>query len=347
MLKIRFSLALDGARSTLPAQGPGDVVMGPQGLLNLLELHLGLHPLIATPAQRAVDYRLALTQVLARHPEAFYAASLAVDELGVAARLLQWRDDWHQHGWQGQPGPDWSGRLLDMARVEALFNGRSAPSAGERLAAVARALEDGAVPVTDLVCLQPRASLPRRWQQVLDRLPARYPTPESAAEAGSMLARLQAALRDPAAHGPVEWSDDGSLTVIESAPGLLAHAWLSARVRAQCDALLLAEHDAQWLDDGMRRAGHPAHGLADASRLRPALQVLPLALSLLWQPPDIYAVVGFLTHPLCPIAGFVRMRMARHIARRPGVEPEGLRRELDAIRAAWRVQHPADRKSVV
>lgn len=339
MMKIRFSLALDGARSTLPALGPGDVVMGPQGLLNLLELHLGLQPVIATPAQRAVDYRLALTQVLAGHPDAFYAASLAVDELGVAARLLQWRDDWHLHGWQGQPGPDWTGRLLDMARVEALFNGRSAPSVGERLAAVAQALEGRAVPVTDLACLQPRESLPRCWQQVLDRLPARYPPPDPSAEDGSMLARLQAALLDPSAHGPIDWSDDGSLTLVESAPGLLAHAWLSARRGDQGDTLLLAEHDAQWLDDGLRRAGHPAHGLADASRLRPALQVLPLALSLLWQPPDIYAVVSFLTHPLCPIPGFVRMPMARHIARRPGVEPDQLLRELNSIQAAWQEQH--------
>lgn len=345
MLKIRFSLALDGARSTLPAQGPGEISMGPKGLLSLLELYLGLSPLLATPAQRTVDYRLALTQTLADRPQAFFAASFAADALGVAARLLQWRDEWYLHGWDGQAGAGWSGRLLDLSQVETRFRGRSAPSVGERLAAVRHALGSGGTPISELICLQPKDTLALRWQQVLDQLPVRYQPPEPAADGSSVLARLQAALREPAVHRPVAWIDDGSLTLVECGPGLLAQAWLSARLRAVGDTLLLAEHDAQWLDDGLRRAGHPAHGLGDASRLRPALQLLPLALSLLWQPPDIYTVVGFLTHPLCPVAGFVRMRLARHIARKPGVDPAEVIRQLAAIRAEWLANETDDKAS--
>ena len=95
---------------------------------------------------------------------------------------------------------------------------------------------------------------------------------------------------------PLTWRDDGSLTVVQAETRLHAGCWLVQLKNEGVDTLVVSGADATLLD-GMHAAhDKPRLGLREASAFRPALQVLPLALELVWQPLNFYALLQFLSH---------------------------------------------------
>jgi len=99
-LHITFGLDLDACQGPSPEDHLARPVVGRLGMLSLLETWLGL----ATPevghARRVAVYLGALRQV--DGPQRFYHRSLAADDVGTAAHLLDWRDTWALAGWAGQ-----------------------------------------------------------------------------------------------------------------------------------------------------------------------------------------------------------------------------------------------------
>ena len=114
-MKITFGLRLDGEHGWRPANRLGMPVIGPLGLLNLLETRLGLLRAECTQAQRLTQYRECLKRC--DTPDRFYHASFEVDPIGASASLLSWRDNWYLHGWNGEVPSGASVRLADLAAV--------------------------------------------------------------------------------------------------------------------------------------------------------------------------------------------------------------------------------------
>jgi hypothetical protein len=75
----------------------------------------------------------------------------------------------------------------------------------------------------------------------------------------------------------------------------------------------------------------PLQGLNAASAFRPSLQVLPLALRLVWDPLDFKALMQFLTHPVGPLTRIARARLAEKMAKTPGLGGERWQRTLSEI----------------
>lgn len=321
---ITFGLRLDGEQGWRPGNRLGEPVYGPLGLLDLLETRLGLLRSGCAHAQRVAQYR----ECLHRHDgqDRFYHASFAVDPIGTAATLLSWRDDWHLHGWDGGSPPAAAARICDMAAVEATAGMSLHPSIGERLARVAEALERQQAGIACIELVDPLPAFPKRWREVLAKLPARpAKAREPAAAPATMLGRLQVALA--AAHaggkpeGKIPWQDDGSIRVVRAETGLLAARWVADLLAAAPpqDVAIVAEHARSLLDATLDGANVARQGLQDASPLAPALQVLPLALTTAWQPLDVHALLQFLSHPIGPIPGHARRRLAEVVAESPGI----------------------------
>ena len=165
MLNIIFGQDLDGYQSSRPTDLCGQVTLGPLGLLELLELRLGLRGLRESEAIRVVQFLGALREV--DDGQRFYSRSLAMDELAVARTLLGWRDIWVEAGWSGAARPDDSRRLKDLAAVESLCQGRLAPGRADRLKAVAAALRERPLPELSMELQDPRDSFSSLWQQIL------------------------------------------------------------------------------------------------------------------------------------------------------------------------------------
>lgn len=329
--RITFGWHLDGQRASQPTDSLGVAIVGPLGFLNILETQLGLLALHPSQAERIVQYRDCLQKF--DNEKRFYHRSFATDPLGTAAGLLSWRDQWALCGWEGGIPTEAPKRLLDMAEVESLANTAVSPSIGQRLKAVHHALQDSK-PDFDLVQLvDPVKTFPARWQTVLAELPVIDPIELKPGGQG-FLKDLQQQLQSAAAGQitkKLPWLDDGSVLVVQAETPALAAHWLSVQMANDCPTLLVSGGDSARLDAQLAAAHLPRHGLKEASQFRPALQVLPLALELLWAPLNFHALVQFLTHPVCPIRAYARRRLAEKVADAPGIGGDYWQRTLASI----------------
>ena len=111
---IRFSAYGDGPRNPQES-AVGETVVGPAGLLGLLEQYWGLQRPETSQAVRIGQY----VQCLASHTAGnrFYSKSFEADPWETARTLLEWRDELILAGWQGQPLLEGS-RIAVLAEVE-------------------------------------------------------------------------------------------------------------------------------------------------------------------------------------------------------------------------------------
>lgn len=326
--RISFSLYLDGQRATAPVDCLGGVMVGPHGLLNILETQLGLLACHPSAAERVIQYRDCLQAL--DSPLRFYHRSFALDPLGTAAQLLAWRDDWalcSQAGgtWAGSLPADAPARLRDLAEVESLADCKVAPNQAQRLAQVLVALAVRKPAIQSVNLLEPLELMPARWQAVLSALPLSSSEGRGHADAlerqGGFLAQLQHRLAQVANGEKTEtlpWQDDGSVLVVQAETLALAANWLGRYVGSP-DTLIVSGDEGVRLDAHLSAIGHARQGFKEASPFRPALQVLPLVTALLWAPLDYHAMVQFLTHPICPLPRFARQRLAEKMAEAPGL----------------------------
>ena len=328
-MKIRLGLYLDGQHGTTFTAQLDSLTTGPLGVLNVLETQLGLLRLDISNSDRVLQYLDVLKRL--DTPERFYHRSFAVDALGTAATLLNWRDQWHLHGWDGTAAAALvdgeQARLRDMAAIDLEAVKTLAPSVGERLSLISTALQSKKVRVATVVLCEPLEHWPQAWRNVLSQLNLSIDEPASVrAKAGTMLADIQQALHSLNSKGnaaKIRWCDDGSVAVFQAESPLLAASWVANNLRDRdaldCEQVLLCAPDAALLDDVIVAANLPRQGFKESSPFRPALQVLPMVLSQLWLPTDIYGLLKFLTHPICPVPAIARTHLAEMLARTPGI----------------------------
>ena len=328
-MNIRLGLYLDGQHGTTFKAQLDSLTTGPLGMLNVLETQLGLLRLEVSNSDRVLQY----LEVLKRldSSERFYHQSFGVDALGTAATLLNWRDQWHLHGWTGaaadflvngeQP------RLRDMAAIDIEAVKTLAPSIGERLALVSSALQSRKVRIAMVVLCEPLNNWPQAWRTVLSQLNLSADEMNLVrANPGTMLAEIQQSLlllNSKGSAQKIRWRNDDSVAVLQAESPLLAANWVADQLRDRnadnCEQVLLCAPDAALLDDVIVAANLPRQGFKESSPFRPALQVLPLVLSQLWLPTDIYGLLKFLTHPICPVPAIARIPLAEMLARTPGI----------------------------
>lgn len=344
-LIITFGLHLDGQRAFQPGNRLGEIAVGPLGFLNILETHLGLLADYPSNAERIVHYRDCLAK--ADVPDRFYHNSFTTDALGTAATLLNWRDAWYLHGWSGSMAVGAGKRLTDLADVELYAKTAVSASIGERLERVLVCLDQRRLPIDEVRLCDPLVSFPGRWQSVLGRLPVRVIDQERAG--AGFLGELQKKILAAAMGQPVvkiDWQNDGTVTVVQGETRFLAAGWLSAQIDEATPTLIVSGAEGARLDAQLVNSGHPRQGLREASAFRPALQVLPLALEILWQPLNFYGLVQFLTHSVCPVPGYARWKLAAKVADAPGIGGNSWEKTIKDIERHYGDEAPKVREKI-
>jgi hypothetical protein len=333
--RITFGWHLDGQRATSPVDSLGVSVVGPLAFLNILETQLGLLSTHPSQAERIVQYRDCLHKVDSE--QRFYHRSFATDPLGTAACLLEWRDQWILHGWSGAMSTEVPKRLRDLTDVETQASTEVSPNVGQRLRAVQIALQHRKPDIEQVQLVESVETFPLCWQAVLATLPVVSPQEFVGVGQGFLGALQQQLQRAASGQSPqkLQWQNDGSVQVVQAETPTLANHWLATQLAADQPTLLVSGSDGSRLDAQLAAARLPRQGLKEASAFRPALQVLPLALELLWDPLNFYALVQFLTHPVCPIPGFARRRLAEKVADAPGIGGAYWERTLAEIEAYY------------
>ena len=322
-MQVTFGLRLD------ERQGPSDrgyfmePVVGSMGFLGLLETYLGLARPEVPQAQRVAAYLGHLRKF--DDGNRFYSRSLRVDDVGTAALLLSWRDEWRLGGWDGKAAAASPQRVQELASVEEAAFGHVAPGEGERLAEVAAALAAGnAVPVSQVMLTDPTTSFPATWRAVLKHLKSVHESLAAEPVGKGQLGELQRLAAEAVGSGQLKAAegfalDDGTVQVLLAQSRETAEHWLSAWCRANpSNRMVLCEQGGDSLDATLMATGAAACGFDSPSSLRPALQTLGLALEMLWAPLHIGRLVEFLVHPFGPFSRAARGKLARAISEQPG-----------------------------
>ena len=344
--RITFGLYLDGQRGAPPSDSVGEAVVGPLGLLGILETQLGLVAVHPSAAERTIQYRDCLAMFDA--PSRFYHRSFALDPIGTAACLLGWRDEWalHRHEgqrWEDALPSDAPSRLRDLAAVEQRARAAVSPNIAERLEAIEARLKIRTPDIESIRVTDPVDTFPARWQAVLKVLPMSYAPPVFQVGAG-FLGALQQRLGLAAAgeqSSVLAWQDDATVIVVRAETRTLAAHWVASRIAAP-DTLLVEGANGTLLDAHLAVQGEARQGLKETSALRPSMQVLPLITELLWTPLNYYALVQFLTHPVCPLPGFARRRLAEKMADAPGIGGAKWQQALEDIAMKAGPEHASE-----
>jgi hypothetical protein len=344
-MHIVFGWELDGSCHPQTANGAaaaiGQPVVGPNGLLGILESTLGLLGPNTPAAVRIARYQERLRSL--DDGSRFYSRSFARDAWATAKQILAWRDELYASGWQGQPIESAGARLETMASIETTAGQPLGNSRGERLHAVLEVLtKEHELPIERIDVVPSEKRLPTMWRRLLVRLRATGITIRSlelpANTGNSDLVAIQRALCGVKAE---KFVGDGSLIILDAddewqAADAVA-AWLASGDNRE--TVIVRGTGGPALDAACRRLGLPRLGWTETSPQRGALQVLPLALEILWEPLEPARVLEFLSLPQSPLPQFVSHRFARALMDEPGIGGE---RWIEAWRdcindlAGWR-----------
>jgi hypothetical protein len=330
-----LGLRLDGVVHAGDALQP----VGPRGFLEFLELHTGTWSLPVPVIERVGAFLSVLQTADKAGGIPYYSASFKADPVGTARVLLGWLDSWELHGWDGVIPVGLPPRLAQLA---SLTKGFPLPSEGRRLCEVEAAIRQGmVVPLATLELLDGLAAWPEAWRRVLSLLPHSVRETTATAPAGTDLGTLQRSLLgspaidpdlDPSGTGHFLYRGDGTLR-LHSTGSVLAAARLAAELNGSSgsDCFVLADRAGPLWDEASLSQGlaRPGCSLGDPSR--PALQLLPLALSLCVEPVSLEGMLAFLTHPFCPL-GYQGGYFASAIAADGGVGGPKWKGALDKAR---------------
>ena len=295
-----------------------------------------------SPAVRMVQYHECLRKM--DSPARFYHRSFEVDALAVARALLGWRDIWYLAGWDGTFQTAASGRLQDIAEVETLAMGKVAPSMGERLQAVVRSLSSRKTKIQAVQLVDDKKYMPHMWQKVLDHLnieavevDRRLPIAASGCDLHT-LQKILMSLREPDRRGqklePVKLKGDGSVLVLRSRSRAISARLIAEYAKSVGETgqpALVAGRRASLLDEALKSTDYPICGFDNQSRFRPEIQVLPMALRMLWKPIDPNLLLQFLAHPVGPLPKRVRYPLAQVVAESPGLGGRPWKKALNKI----------------
>lgn len=339
-MNIVFGLWADGR--TAPehgadgAAGAGSPVLGPQGLLDVLETGFGLSAPPVAEVERIAAWQ---AKMQAAAGERFWSGSLLADAWTTAHRVLQMRDELVAGGWDAQT-PDQGVRLADIAAAEAA--GDVTPRGlADRLAELVGEIDERAVDlVSEVRLIELRADLPPEWRRLLDRLAAvgvrvRQVDDPPGAQEGAALRRAQDWVRGGefapggSDHSVVEITADTALAAAEAVA-----AWVAGSGRDQRAVVIAEGGDTALLDHAMSLHGEARGGLSAASAYRGVLQVLPLAFQIAWTPFDAAALLDLLCLPRPPIARRAATVLARALEQAPGFGGEVWVRAWSDIEAA-------------
>ena len=358
-MKIIFSPAGDGlVYPDFPGEAEGALawpVVGPLGLIEILELQLGLSGPFVSETVRIAAYARKLSSA-SKDVIRFWDRSFAQDPWATARRILEWRDDLIAGGWLGAKtgevrlddlaAAETSGETMRAGRPDRLRNVMSALSAVVEL-------EVDSIRVSAALDELPGES--RRLIEALQSLGVAVEE-DSARPSSSPETDLRR-VQDFLAGKPVEpLTGDGTFAVIESDTALMASEavaeWLLADdAPSQAGTVILAPAgDTGLLDHAMAARGLPALGLSPAAASRGVLQVLPLAFALAWKPFDANALLSLLNLPQPPIARFAARKLARVLIEHPGLGSpnwEAAWAEIEETLQSRAAEHdePADRST--
>lgn len=333
-MTIYFGLALDDSVFPLPVGSQGNVhYLGPNGLLHILESHLGLSGHDNNiDYLRTAQYRQALSVYVTQYPDAFFAVSFAADQMATASELLSRRDELLLAGWDFKISDQTPERLAGLAAIEKeLQAGKPvnlSMGVADRWRAIIQKISKRQTPLQQLYLVEPRDNFPPHLRDLFTQLQSKGVNIEQIEipdnNGHTDLRHFQRTISGQTKEKK-SIAGDGSLMILRGENESTLAAWIAACFRLNDDLrpLCLIGDKSRLLDDYLTLEGLPGMGLPAASLARPTLQVLKLVSVFLWDPIDPYKIMEFVSLAVKPLEDELAHRIAIHMAQTPGLRGEG------------------------
>lgn len=374
-LNITFGWHLDGP--SFPEElGLGHSTMGPIGMLNQLCLRLGLISRYPAQAVRIAEYLSALKAI--DDGKNFYSRSLETDSWGTAKALLTLRDELVANGWRPRltttAETNVPVRLLAVSSIEKIA-GEKVTCLTDMINPILDALETvEKIKIDSITIIDGIALLPPIWQRLFLKLESKgvrigewfgcdencnpisdevseqdveltpAPDPIDKNHSLSDVGKLGAFLNF---NQKLEFSGDGSILVLESDDEVQAADYLANLLplleNGSKKTVVIRGASTSFLDQMLRRHQLPAIGGPRKSPLRGYMQILPLALELLFKPFDPVKLIEFLMVPKGPVPPSIAQNFTLALKREPGIGGKAWEKAWNDTRAhlaKWLVEPP-------
>jgi ATP-dependent helicase/nuclease subunit B len=303
----------------------GAVHMGPAGLLQFLELHLGINYAEPSAIQRVFQYH----EHLEKNKEgSFYKMSFEANHLDSAATLLTWRDELILGGWDFRVDNTTPKRLADLAKTEDELE----PGFADRYRQVYQLIKNRqAIPLEQVILHEPFDLLPPFFQQLFslfkecgialkEGLQANDNQHENKEQSDiDLLKHMVLNKQHPQKRNTLR--KDGSIQMLQFGEQLSAANGVAALIDQDPSfrPVIINESADTSLALALRERGIPYTGQALHAVSHPDLQLLAVMPVWLWKP---YAPQQLLDFLLCPFNIFPErlcLQWADLVAESPGI----------------------------
>jgi len=330
MRTIYFGLQLDQANFSKALQ-LGDVVVGPIGLLKLLEQHFGITGYLDDIEYLRIEtYRNSLKRALQKDNKLFFSQSFRINEFAVAKSLLKYRDELLWSGWNFELESNLPNRLKDFAFVESFVSDSMPIGYTERYLKLLELLASNNLPYQKIILNEPLQLLPFFYQRFFAVLC------DNGVEVKEKIIPVSdkpsfEVLKNNLIGNDFQKSDNqGSVIVLQTESEQTGAEWLAKwlATNEKLKPLLLVSDHKRLLDIALQQEGLPSLGINTVTKSRPSLQLLKLATVLLQKPLDSDRLISFLLLPLQPLPHDLAFKIAEDISKSPGFNLEDWRKIL-------------------
>ena len=339
-MKLHYSSTF-GFENIYPSllKNPGDAIagelyLGKKGLLEFLELHLGLPYRDVNDLLRVKIYENAVRKALEAHPEIYCNDSFATDAWNTGKQLLLWRDELVLTLWDFQcPSPNVSDRLHALSTIEQYVENLP-KGINDRWKMVYHKCETSTrfLPLKELHIYEDAENSHPFFNKLFELFETngiaihyqKKETPSNIAdtkEDKTDLAYFKQKLLNPTHTPQREKKPDGTLQFIQAQNDLVLADILAAA--PDKGNIMIIPSRGIVLENALIRQGHPALGYTEQYTDSAILNLLEMVTLFLWEPLDSEKLLEFLTAAEAPISLKLRQKLAHVYSSKPGFENEG------------------------
>ena len=288
----------------------GTIYCGTMGLMDFLQQRAGIHFNIKPDVEREADYLNAMNIFLAdekRSKDVFFKEAAKVDPLGVACKLLKWRDALVMAGWDMTCTNARCKKLMALVEIEKDFNSSGIADCWCRLCEEyeSRDVLQGMVGKVRFDCT--RSDI---LEIVKRTLYAIFSRKEVTFESNCCQQDL----------------DVSKIKLLEFHDINDAYEWI-AQVEKLPDDTVIVNRDNIRLNHTLYTWNKPMVGASLMQSNPQLLQLFKLSMSMFSRPLNIYNVVSYLQLPMSPIPSGLRYKLAGILLKNGGFGEKKLRED--------------------
>ena len=292
------------------------VVVNTIGLVNLLELRLGIHYKDFNEQERLARYYNAVCKYMEDNPGNIMSKSFSVADLSTAEQMLQWRDELRASKWNFKGG-EISERLACLVAVEAFFNDECDLCARiETVCGRVSELDCGDMTIripVDKALLRPTAA---DLVNALASQGAKVEVLETVEDKGNNISKIRNLLLTGQSSQEIELDPEDHSFVVWKFPDDRSACEYLAYTEPQTDVWI--NSDNKTMDNYLSLCGKPQSGSVSSGSVPQLMQLFVIGLGLFFEPLNINTLVEWLYMPAHPLPAFFRKLLASQIAKKGG-----------------------------